>query len=110
MGRRAHPCPTMDSMTLGVIERACAEWRDHLRAIGRAESPGAKPRVAVSVDGTVLGSLTPATSQHVLTYVRVLDGKGVLPVAAAEVEYLPGAAKVTLLVRKAGDALEWFSR
>ena len=44
MGRRAHPCPTMDSMTLGVIERACAEWRDHLRAIGRAESPGAKPR------------------------------------------------------------------
>lgn len=39
MGRRAHPCPTMDSMTLGVIERACAEWRDHLRAIGRAESP-----------------------------------------------------------------------
>lgn len=58
MGRRAHPCPTMDSMTLGVIERACAEWRDHLRAIGRAESPGAKPRVAVSVDGTVLGSLT----------------------------------------------------
>lgn len=30
MGRRAHPCPTMDRMTLGVIERACAEWAGHL--------------------------------------------------------------------------------
>ncbi len=28
----------MDAMTLGVIERACSEWRDHLRAIGRSQA------------------------------------------------------------------------
>ena len=36
---RAHE---MDSMTLGRSRRACASGTDHLRAIGRPESPGTK--------------------------------------------------------------------
>ena len=38
MSGRAHPCPTMDRMTLGVITHASTDWEDHLRAMGRAES------------------------------------------------------------------------
>lgn len=36
MGRHAHPCPTMDPMTLGVINHAVEQWTDHLRALGRS--------------------------------------------------------------------------
>ena len=73
------PVPHGDGLhDAGVIERACASGATFV-AIGRAESPGARRGWRRERRRHRAGIAHPTTLQHVLPYVRVLDGKGFYP-------------------------------